>query len=300
MENIQNGVWVTMITPFTDEGQIDWGAVDALVEWYVKNRVDGIFAVCQSSEMFWLSFEERRELAKRVIKAAGGRTGVIISGNVEPDLQLQIKEARLLAELGPEAVVFLSNRLEGEGTQFKKSVDEIMEKMPARMPLGIYECPYPEKRLLTDAECAYLAKSGRFAFLKDTSCDAEIMQRRASVAAGSDFKLYNANAATLYRTLKSGYNGYCGVMGNYHPDLYGWLCANLSNEKSKRLEKYLSLMSVFECRSYPQSAKRYLKRFEGLELTEFCRSQKAVIAPSVDFELAAFYEISRELRGYIL
>lgn len=300
MENIQNGVWVTMITPFTDEGQIDWGAVEGLVEWYIKNKVDGIFAVCQSSEMFYLSFEERFELAKRVIKAAGDRTGVIISGNVEQDLNLQIKEARMLSELAPQAVVFLSNRLEGEGTRFLKSVDEIMEKMPAEMPLGIYECPYPTKRLLTDAECAYLAESGRFAFLKDTSCDEKIMQRRAQLAAGSDFKLYNANAATLCQTLKSGYNGYCGVMGNYHPDLYAWLCGNLSDEKSKRLGSYLSLMSVFECRSYPQSAKRYLKRFEGLELGEFCRSQKAVIAPSVDFELAAFYEISSELRGYIL
>ena len=295
MENIRDGTWVTMMTPFTSDGKIDYGAVDILVEWYIKKGADGIFAVCQSSEMFYLSFEERYELAKRTLKAAGDKIEVIMSGNVEQDLQLQIKEARTLTELGPKAMVFVSNRLESEGQQFKKSIDEIMDKMPEHTALGIYECPHPKKRLLTDDECAYLAKSGRFAFLKDTSCDMETMYRRASIVSGSPFKLYNANAATLYQTLKCGYNGYCGVMGNYHPELYVWLCKNFEDDKAERVAKYLALMSVLECRAYPKSAKRYLKRFEGLEINEFCRSQKDPMASSVDFELEALCEISREL-----
>ncbi|MCL1794434.1 MAG: dihydrodipicolinate synthase family protein [Oscillospiraceae bacterium] len=301
MENIKDGVWATMITPFSEEGKIDYGGVDILVEWYINNGVDGIFAVCQSSEMFWLSAKERYDLAKHVIKAAGDRTEVIVSGNVEQDIRLQIKEARLLAELGPKAVVFVSNRLEDEGveTEFLKSVDEIIKEMPEQMPIGIYECPHPKKRLLSEAECAYLAKSGRFAFLKDTSCDAAMMERRAAAVAGSPFKLYNANAATLYQSLKSGYSGYCGVMANYHPELYVWLCKNLRDERAKRLEKYLGLMSVMECRAYPQSAKRYLKLFENLDINHFCRSQKAPPASSVDLELGAFYEVSRELEEFV-
>ena len=53
MTNKQN--WVTMITPFTENGEVDYKGIDKVVEWYIQNGIDGIFSVCQSSEMFFLS-----------------------------------------------------------------------------------------------------------------------------------------------------------------------------------------------------------------------------------------------------
>ena len=58
-KTIAGGVWPVMITPFTEDNRIDYNAVLRIIEWYDKNGVDGIFAVCQSSEMFELS--HRRE-----------------------------------------------------------------------------------------------------------------------------------------------------------------------------------------------------------------------------------------------
>ena len=51
MKNINNGAYVTMITPYDDKGNVDYGAVNALAEWYCYNNIDGIFASCQSSEI---------------------------------------------------------------------------------------------------------------------------------------------------------------------------------------------------------------------------------------------------------
>ena len=53
------GVWPVMLTPFTEENQVDYAALKELVEWYIKNGVDGLFAVCQSSEMFKLTLKEQ-------------------------------------------------------------------------------------------------------------------------------------------------------------------------------------------------------------------------------------------------
>jgi len=299
MKNISNGIWATMITPFTDDNKIDYDAVDILIDWYINNGIDGIFAVCQSSEMFWLSFEERYELAKYIINAVAGRVEVIVCGNVEEDIDTQIKEARAFADLSPEAVVFVSNRFELGGHSFIGSVDKIINAMPKEMALGIYECPYPTKRLLTGNECEYLVKTGRFIFLKDTSCDVDTMRRRTAIASGTQFKVYNANAATLYDTLSFGYNGYCGVMANFHPDLYSWLYSNLNDEKAKKVEKYLSLMSVIESRGYPYCAKRYLSLCEGLKINTLCRSIANAHTSSLDYEFKALYDISQEIRHYI-
>lgn len=53
------GVLATMLTPFTDSGDVEYRALDHLIEWYVKNRVAGLFANCKSSESFELTAEER-------------------------------------------------------------------------------------------------------------------------------------------------------------------------------------------------------------------------------------------------
>ena len=63
-KTIAYGVWPVMITPLRDN-RIDYDAVLRIIEWYDKNGVDGIFAVCQSSEMSELEpTQERVELAK--------------------------------------------------------------------------------------------------------------------------------------------------------------------------------------------------------------------------------------------
>ena len=80
MTIIQDGVWPTMITPFTKGDDLDLGALESLVDWYIDGSVDGLFAVCQSSEMFFLSLEERVRLARAVVEFAEGRVGVVASG----------------------------------------------------------------------------------------------------------------------------------------------------------------------------------------------------------------------------
>lgn len=60
-----------MLTPFRD-GAVDYPALEALVEWYIAHGVSGLFAVCQSSEMFFLSLEERVGIARFVNEKAAG------------------------------------------------------------------------------------------------------------------------------------------------------------------------------------------------------------------------------------
>ena len=52
------GVWPVMLTPFTEDGRIDYNALEHLVNWYIDKGCDGLFAVCQSSEMYYLTLEE--------------------------------------------------------------------------------------------------------------------------------------------------------------------------------------------------------------------------------------------------
>ena len=63
-------ILTTMITPYKANGTIDFETAEKYVEWYYENGIDGIFAVCQSSEIFYLTLEERVELNRRVYNKA--------------------------------------------------------------------------------------------------------------------------------------------------------------------------------------------------------------------------------------
>ena len=261
MKEISRGVYPVMITPFTDQNAIDWNAVDEIVEFYVRQGCQGVFAVCQSSEMFYLSEDERVELARRVVKAAAGRLCVVASGHVSDGYEDQVRDLRRVADTGVDAVVMLSNRLAAQDEDddvLIRNMHRLLEALPD-VNFGVYECPHPYKRLLTERVLQEMADCGRFSFIKDTCCDADRIARRVQVLGGR-VKLFNANAATLRETLLAGADGFSGIMANYHPELYVWLMENLHSrpEDARRLAAFLSMMSAAEGCCHPVCAKYHM------------------------------------------
>ena len=181
IKEIPNGVFPTMLTPFTDGNKIDYNGVEQILNWYSKKKTDGIFAICQSSEIFYLSFEERYELLKFITAHAPKGMSIVASGNTADDIDRQIYEANKFIELGIDAYVFISNRLarqDEDDSVFLKNTDRVIKEIP-ETALGIYECPYPYKRVLSPAVMKELASTGVFRFLKDTCCDSLMIKKKA-------------------------------------------------------------------------------------------------------------------------
>ncbi len=273
---IPNGVYPTMVTPFTAENKVDFDGILRILDWYEKRGVAGIFAICQSSEIFFLTFEEKLEILSFIKENMPPKIALIASGHTEDDLDLQIYQANRYIDIGIDAYVFISNRFakkEEDDSVFLRNAEYIYSSLP-EVPLGIYECPYPYKRLLSPETLKRLAQTGKFQFLKDTCCDADLIGKKIAAVDGSGLKIYNANAATLLDTLKMGCSGYSGVMANFHPELYVWLCENFSKEPDKAIvmQDFLGFASMAECQIYPVNAKYYLG-LEGLEIDIFTRSR---------------------------
>ena len=277
-KTIPDGVYPTMVTPFTEDNKIDYNAVEALIDWYAEKGVDGIFAICQSSEIFFLSFEERLELLRFVMKHTPKNISVVASGHVADDLSQQIEEAKAFVQEGIDAYVFISNRFAGEDESdsiFLKNMEKAVGEI-GDISFGIYECPYPYKRIMMPSVLKELASTGRFTFLKDTCCDPHMINEKLSAVEGMGLKIYNANSASLQETLKMGCAGFSGVMANFHPEIYSWLCKNYDKEpeKAKQVQAFLGFASLAECQMYPVNAKYYLS-LEGVPMGYACRSKDA-------------------------
>ncbi|MGY5956791.1 dihydrodipicolinate synthase family protein [Kosakonia sp. BK9b] len=272
------GIVPVMLTPFTADNQIDYPGLEKLINWYLTEGVDALFAVCQSSEMQYLTLDERVELAKFVVNKVAGRVPVIASGHISDDLQQQKEELLAMAQTGIDALVLVTNHLDPQqqGSEvFYRTLQALLDTLPPSLPLGLYECPAPYRRLLSDEEFRFCATSGRFVVLKDVSCDLPTVQRRVALAAGTPLQVINANAAIAWPAMQAGSKGFSGVFTNFHPALYHWLYHHGASqpEKAQELSLFLSLSAVTETLGYPKNAKIYHQHL-GTFASEFCRVNK--------------------------
>lgn len=260
-----NGIVPVMLTPFTAYEQIDYPALAKLIDWYLEKGVDALFAVCQSSEMQFLSLQERVELARFVVQHVDGRIPVIASGHISDDIAAQKEELLAMAQTNIDALVLVTNHLDprNEGSEtFFATLNTLLDALPKELPLGLYECPAPYRRLLTDDEFSWCANSGRFVVLKDVSCDLPTVERRVKLAQGTPLNVINANAAIAWPAILAGSQGFSGVFTNFHPELYSWLWHNGKTQRAlaDELAIFLSLGAVTETLGYPKNAKIYHQR----------------------------------------
>lgn len=279
------GVYPTMITPYRKNGEVDDTAVEALTEWYWKRGCDGIFADCQSSEIQFLTLDERVNILHTVMRKVHAlaeqdpsrpRMTVVASGHVSNGFEDQVRELNAIAAEKPDALILISNRMDIANTSDEAWIADtgrLIAELPAEMPLGVYECPKPYKRLLSEKMLRWCVENGRFYFVKDTCCDADLIRSRLNICKGSHLKLFNANAQTLLETVRAGVYGYCGVMANFHPDLYTRLLkGDLNSSDASLLQDFLGLAATVEGQTYPCCAKYYLNRFEHITMEPDARS----------------------------
>ncbi len=279
INDFPSGVWPVMLTPFTEDNRIDDESLKRLVDWYIRAGVDGLFAVCQSSEMFFLSLEERVHLTEAVIRAAAGRVPVIASGQVSDLLEEQVREVNAVAACGPAAVILITNRFAAQNESDEiwfSNLQKLLDRLDPSIPLGFYECPYPYKRVLSPKLLGRAAATGRFYLMKDTCCDAALIREKLQAIKGTPLRLYNANTATLLDSLQNGAAGYSGVMANFHPELYVWLCRNLRKDpvQAALVSDFLTIASFIEHKPYPVNAK-YHQQLIGNFSSLYTRTRSA-------------------------
>ena len=281
------GVYPTMITPYNEDGSVDYETAKKYVQWYYDMGCDGIFAVCQSSEIFYLSTEEKVKLNKLVYDTVqelhqnGGRKMTVVSsGHTSDTIEAQAEELTAVWNSGSDNLIWITNRLDihNEGDDvWIANAEKLLSLLPEDAMFGLYECPYPYKRLLTPKIIDWCIKTDRFYFVKDTCCDRAEIARRLEQMQGSHMYMFNANAQTLLFSLERGAKGYSSIMANFHPQLYKWLYDNYKSkpETAEKVQAFLAMVAFTEAGiPYPLTAK-YHMTLEGIATNNISRARKS-------------------------
>ena len=216
------GSMVAMVTPMRERGDMDWDALDELVEWHIAEGTHGLVAVGTTGESATLDMAEHDEVIARMVAGAAGRVPVIAgtgANSTEEALQLTAHAA----EAGADACLLVTpyyNRPSQEGMyrHFKQIADavdiaQILYDVPART--GVLLSVDTVQRLA--GEC------GNIIALKDGTGDVargqQLMHR-----CGDALQLLSGDDGTAAALLLCGAVGAITVTGNVAPRLMSELC----------------------------------------------------------------------------
>jgi len=295
MSKKNKGYIPVMLTPFTESGAVDFDGLTKLTELYLQAGATGLFANCQSSEMFNLSPEERLAVTEHVLRVADGAVPVVATGTFGGPVEKQADFVKQMYEKGVEAVIVITNML-AEETESSDVFDERFVRLLDATPgvlLGFYECPEPFKRVLTAEQLARFVGTGRVIYHKDTCLDIDLVRAKlATTRAVDGFGLYDAYMVHAVESLKAGSAGLSCIQGNYYPELVVWLCNEYDNpaatDQVKKVQQFfIEHMDVMHD-VYPIVAKYFLQK-RGLPISTFTRKNAGVFEKTVRKRIDVLY-----------
>ncbi|RLP75002.1 hypothetical protein D9V32_11290 [Mycetocola tolaasinivorans] len=270
-----NAVWPVMLTPMNADRTIDWAGVDRVTDWYINAGCEGLFTNSRSSEVEFLTPDERVELVRRVVARADGRAAVVATGTFGQSAAEEITSIKKVHDAGADAVVILTNHLGEPGAseaEWSGQLETIVEGT-GDIKLGFYECPTPWKRLIPANVYGWAAHTGRFVFHKDVSHSVPDMTRKLEASAGTPLRLYNGQISSVIESMALGGRGHSGYASSLYPELVVWLCAQngADNEQTRLVQRLLTVAERMINVNYPSSAKQLLAQRTGMPITAASR-----------------------------
>jgi len=281
-------IWPPLLTPFRDDGSLDLEALAPMVEFYVREGVAGLLVTGLSGEPLAMSADERDQVVREVVRAAGGR--IQIAAGVYPRDGNHADAIARVRDTGADIAVLLVSLVAAPQDDHATLLDRLRRiTEESEGDLGLYEAPRPYKRLLATEAFAWAAGTGRFVFVKDTCQDLDRIVQRIAAVEGSRLKHYNAEVATFRASMAAGSNGFCGLMANVLPRAMA-IAGSVADPAGDDIASILTVGDPALEQGYPGCAKLLLAQHEGLPLGSYVR-KNGEAAKQLGTGLDALYKI---------
>jgi 4-hydroxy-tetrahydrodipicolinate synthase len=275
-----------MITPYNLKAEVDLDIVSILIEFYLAAGVKGFFANCLSSEMFSITEDERLNLTAHIVKQVRGRVPVVATGSFGLTIADKALFTRKIYDTGIDAAIMITGHFakEEDNDDVLLRNFEQMFQATADIPLGIYECPAPYKRIISAEVFQQLLSANRLIYHKDTSITHENVEAKLNIlkATQNNMEFYDAHTPNALFSLQAGAKGMSSISGNFYPEVMVWMVNNATNPEKQDevnwLQEELTKVDPLIHIAYPMSAKYFLQK-RGLPVRLISRAVATKLTP---------------------
>ena len=135
-----SGVYVISITPFAEDGSIDFKSVDSLVEFFLEKGVTGITILGMMGEANKLSANESREFVKHILKRVNGRVPVV-AGVTDAGIANLVNLSRFSMDEGCAGVMVAPATGLNTDQKLYDYYAQVIEQLGSNIPLCYQDYP---------------------------------------------------------------------------------------------------------------------------------------------------------------
>ena len=259
------GSMVALVTPFTEDGSVNFKRVRELVEWHIQEGTDSILVLGTTAETPTLTTEEEDEIVRIAIEQAAGRVPIVVgsgSNNTAKAVETSLKYEKM----GADALLVISpyyNKANKQGMiqHFLTVADAvntpiILYNVPARTGISIsYE--------VLEAVCKHKNIVG----IKEASGDMSLVCKFSKLI-DENFTIYSGNDDINVPLMSMGGAGVISVLANILPGVSHEMAMAAQEgdfEKARALQlKYMDLINALFIETNPIPVKEAMNML-GLE-----------------------------------
>ena len=226
------GSLVALVTPLSENGEVDYAALQKLLDWHVNEGTDGIVSVGTTGESATLNIKEHIEVVEFTVKHINGRLPVIAgtgANSTEEAIDLT-KEARLKGADYALLVTPYYNKPNQNGliAHYEKIANTVDIKQI------LYNVPMRTACDLLPESVEVLSRHPNIVGIKEAMDDSQRIKELITISNNnsSNFSIYSGDDPTFMNSLDIGAHGVISVAANVIPKSISKICHHIrKNDK---------------------------------------------------------------------
>ena len=216
------GSIVALVTPFHENGDIDFDTLGNLIDFHLANKTDAILTLGTTGESSPMTHEEDQAVCEYVVGRVAGRIPVI-AGSGSNATDTQIMKSRQFEEIGADAVLIITpyyNKSNEEGIyrHLAMTADAI------DIPCILYNIPGRTGCSISVRNVERLAGHPNVMGIKEASGSMDYAMSIAHCLS-DEFRMYSGEDALTVPLMAAGASGAISVWADVQPALVHDMCA---------------------------------------------------------------------------
>ena len=213
MFNVKGSI-VALVTPFHEDGSVNFDKLKEILEWHVENGTDGILVLGTTGESSTMTHEEDDAVVECTLQTIKGRIPVIV-GSGSNCTETAVDKSKKYAAMGADALLVISpyyNKANAQGmiAHFTAVADAVDK------PIILYNVPGRTGCSISEEAVKVLSKHPNICGIKEASGN---IAYAAGIARylSDDFVMFSGNDDMVIPLLSLGGSGVISVWANIMP-----------------------------------------------------------------------------------
>lgn len=253
------GSIVALITPFKDNGEVDYKKIADLVNWHIKQGSDALLVLGTTAETPALTEKEQELILKIAVKESRGRIPIIASSGGN-NTEKSVEKSIAYEEMGADALLVITPyynkpNTSGMKAHFLKVADSV------DIPIYIYNVPSRSGICISFDDVAELSSHKNIQGIKEASGDMSYAAKLSTLI-NDDFNIYSGNDDITIPLMSMGAAGVVSVWANLMPKevhkmVWAYLDGYVDVAKKIQLDN-LNLINALFCETNPVPVKEMM------------------------------------------